>query len=114
MQNNFKGITIGYAFTGSFCTFAESFIQLERLISLGAEIVPIMSENAAGTDTRFGTAARHIERLEALTGRTVIRTIVDAEPVGPKKMCDCLVVAPCTGNTMAKLANSITDTAVVN
>ncbi|MDR1754461.1 MAG: dipicolinate synthase subunit B [Eubacterium sp.] len=111
-KNFMNGIKVGYAMTGSFCTFEESFSAAELLIGFGAELIPIMSENAAKLDTRFGKAEKNIERLETLTGKKVIKTIADAEPIGPSKMCDIMIVSPCTGNTMAKLANSITDTSV--
>ena len=103
---------IGYAFCGSYCTHAASLLQLERLIGEGYEIQPIVSENVFSTDTRFGKAEALAARLEALTGREVIHSIVDAEPLGPKIALDALIIAPCTGNTLAKLADGITDTAV--
>ncbi len=107
-----KGIKVGFAMCGSFCTFAKCFDSLENLLSLGCDIIPIMSFNAYGTDTRFGKSADHIKRLEKLCNREVIHTIADAEPIGPKKMTDIMLVANCTGNTLAKLAASITDTPV--
>ncbi len=107
-----KGKKIGFALCGSFCTFSKAFAQLERLISEGAEVTAVMSFNAASLDTRFGKAADHIAYLENVTGKKVIKTIEDAEPIGPKKMFDVLVIAPCTGNTMAKLAAGIIDTPV--
>ena len=102
---------IGYCFTGSFCTFARSFRVLERLVTDGHCIVPIMSENAFYTDTRFQKAEEFSARVEALCGKRIINTIVDAEPLGPESPLDLLVVAPCTGNTLAKVASGITDTA---
>ena len=102
---------IGYCFTGSFCTFAHSFRALSDLVSLGYEVVPIMSENAYYTDTRFQTAEEFSTRVEGLCGRNVIHTIVDAEPLGPVEPLDLMVVAPCTGNTLAKVVQGITDTA---
>ena len=102
---------IGYCFTGSFCTFARSFRVLERLVTDGHSIVPIMSENAFYTDTRFQKAEEFSARVEALCGKRIINTIVDAEPLGPESPLDLLVVAPCTGNTLAKVASGITDTA---
>ncbi len=111
-MSDLKGRKIGFAVCGSFCTFSKAFAQLERLIAEGAEVTAIMSFNAASLDTRFGKAADHIAYLENVTGRKVIKTIEDAEPIGPKKMFDVLIIAPCTGNTMAKLAGGIIDTPV--
>ncbi len=102
---------IGYCFTGSFCTFARSYNVLSELVSAGYDVVPIMSENAYYTDTRFALAEEFSRKVEELTGRRVVHTIVDAEPLGPKEPLDALVVAPCTGNTLAKAALGITDTA---
>lgn len=108
-DKKFEGLRIGYVLTGSFCTFQKSFRQAEILREMGAELVPIMSENASGISTRFGTAADNIRRFEEICGKKVISTIADAEPIGPKSMTDIMVVAPCTSNTAAKLAASITD-----
>ncbi len=105
-------ITVGFALCGSFCTFSQVIKEMEVLISKGYEIVPIMSFNAFSTDTRFGKAIEHKERIEAICKRKIISTIPDAEPIGPKKMLDILLIEPCTGNTAAKLANGITDTPV--
>ncbi|MCQ2470279.1 MAG: dipicolinate synthase subunit B [Ruminococcus sp.] len=107
-----KGLKIGYALTGSFCTFERSFEQAERLAELGAELVPIMSETASTVSTRFGKAEENVRRLREICGRDVIMTAADAEPVGPKSMTDIMAIVPCTSNTAAKLAGSITDTAV--
>lgn len=112
MHEKLKGLKIGYALTGSFCTFERTFEQAERLAELGAELVPIMSETAASVSTRFGTAEENVRRLRDICGRDVIMSVADAEPIGPKAMTDIMVVAPCTSNTAAKLAGSITDTAV--
>lgn len=108
-----EGKKLGFAMCGSFCTFSHCFDVLERLISSGWEVIPIMSYNAYTIDTRFGKAADHIKRLEEMCGREVIHTIDGAEPIGPKNMTDVMLVANCTGNTLAKLAMSITDTAVI-
>lgn len=105
-------LRVGWAVCGSFCTFAKAFEELEELVSLGCEVTPIMSQNAYSTDTRFGTAQQHAARLYEITGKTVLHEIATTEPVGPKKMFDVLVVAPCTGNTLAKLAVGIIDTPV--
>ncbi len=103
---------IGYALTGSFCTHSLSVSALERLAALGADIVPIMSENVYHTDTRFGSAADLVNKVESICNRKVVHTIKDAEPFGPSFPLDLLIIAPCTGNTLAKLALGITDTAV--
>lgn len=102
---------IGFALCGSFCTFREVIDRLPELTKK-YEITPIMSFNAASLDTRFGKALDFIEELEQVCGRSLIQTIEEAEPIGPKDMFDLLVVAPCTGNTLAKLNLSITDTPV--
>jgi len=106
------GKTIGFALTGSFCTFSKVFPQIETLVGQGARVVPIMSEISYTTDTRFGKAEEHIKRFEKITGEKVIATVWDAEPIGPKKLLDALVVAPCTGNSLAKLAMGIADSSV--
>ena len=103
---------IGYAFCGSFCTHKRSLQELLSLVGEGREILPIMSENVYNTDTRFGTATELIDRVEGITKNKVIHTVVEAEPLGPKIALDALVIAPCTGNTLAKMARGITDTAV--
>ena len=103
---------IGYAFCGSFCTLNESLSVLEKLAACGYEIQPIMSEITYDTDTRFITKEALRSRVRELTGRQIIRTIKDAEPLGPKTPLSSLVIAPCTGNTLAKLAAGITDSAV--
>ena len=102
---------IGFAVTGSFCTFASVFPQMKRLTDMGYRVTPILSQHAYETDTRFGKAADWIEQAEAICGEPVIHTIAQAEPIGPKKLLDLLIVAPCTGNTLGKLACGIYDTA---
>lgn len=109
---NLEGKTIGFAMTGSFCTFAKVFEELPRLLETGANVLPIFSQNAQSTDTRFGKAIDFIEKIENLTQNKIIKTISEAEPIGPKKLLDALIIAPCTGNTLGKLANGITDTTV--
>ena len=105
-------LTFGYAMCGSFCTFEKSLEQMRKLIEEGYHLLPIMSQNAYSTDTRFGKADDINWEVEDICNRKIIRTIVAAEPIGPKKMVDLMIIAPCTGNTLAKLANGITDTAV--
>lgn len=107
-----NNINIGFALCGSFCTFSEVIAEMKKLSDKGYNIFPIMSFNAYQTDTRFGKAEEHIRRIEEICGKKIISTIPDAEPIGPKKMLDILVIEPCTGNTLAKLANGITDTPV--
>ena len=98
--------------TGSFCTFHKAIIQIENFVKKGANVIPIMSFNSKYLDTRFGKASDFIKTIESVTGNKVISTIVDAEPIGPKNMTDLMIVLPCTGNTLAKLACGIYDTPV--
>ena len=102
---------LGVALCGSYCTYEQFFAALPALAEQ-YELVPIMSDTAAETDTRFGRAAEHIRRLMELCGRPVITTVAEAEPLGPKEKLDALLIAPCTGNTLAKLAHGITDSSV--
>lgn len=104
--------TIGFAMCGSFCTFSKAFRQMEKLVEKGYKVLPIMSQNAYETDTRFGKAEEMIKTAENITGEKVLHTVTQTEPIGPKKMCDLLVIAPCTGNTLAKLSLGVTDTSV--
>ncbi len=103
---------IGYAFCGSFCTHARSLKEMKKLLDAGEDIQPILSETVYDTDTRFGTAEKLRHDVAFLTGREPIHTIVEAEPLGPKILLDALIIAPCTGNTLAKMARGITDNAV--
>ncbi len=112
MAGKFQGIRIGVAVCGSFCTFSKVFETVKLLRDEGADIIPIMSFNAASLSTRFGGAEENLAQLESLSGKKVITSIEGAEPIGPKKMTDIMLLPNCTGNTMAKLANSITDTPV--
>ena len=105
-----KRITIGFVMCGSFCTLSKAIDQMEVLSKLGYDILPIMSYNVFKFDTKFGKAADFITRVEKISGKKIINTIQDAEPIGPKKMADIILVAPCTGNTLAKLYCGITDT----
>ncbi|MGN1403607.1 MAG: dipicolinate synthase subunit B [Ruminococcus sp.] len=108
-MNDLTGERIGFVVTGSFCTFSAAFAQAAKLREAGAVLTPIFSEHAATIDTRFGKAADRVAELEEICGRPSIRTIAQAEPIGPKDLLDLLVVAPCTANTAAKLAHGITD-----
>ena len=102
---------IGFAVCGSFCTFSKVFPMME-LLSNEHSVTPIFSETAYATDTRFGTAREHIRFAEEICGASAIHTIAQAEPIGPKKLFDILLIAPCTGNTLAKLAHGIADSSV--
>ena len=104
-------LRIGLALTGSYCTY-DKVLAAAKALSEKYELTAIMSETAYGTDSRFGAAADFIAALETMTGRPVLHSIVDSEPIGPKDYFDVLVIAPCTGNTAAKLAHGITDSAV--
>ena len=101
-------MNIGFAMCGSFCTYAQVFPVLEILASVNT-VTPIFYQAAYATDSRFGTAAEHIARAEEICGRKALHTIEEVEPIGPKKLLDALIIAPCTGNTLAKLAHSIAD-----
>lgn len=105
-------IRIGYCLTGSYCTFEKSLRVIEILCARGHDVFPIMSEHAYSTDTRFGKAQDHISKIENICGHPVLHTIEQVEPIGPKKYIDVLAISPCTGNTLSKLANGITDTSV--
>lgn len=106
---NLEGKRIGFVMTGSFCTFRKTIDELKKIVKLGAKVVPIMSENSYTMDTKFGKAEDFINEIENITGTKILHTIQEVEPLGPKDMLDILVVAPATGNTMAKLANDIID-----
>ena len=103
---------VGFAICGSFCTHARILTELEGLCREYETVLPIVSGACQSTDTRFGSAQDLLAAVERLTGHTPVRSIRDAEPIGPKRLLDVLVIAPCTGNTLGKLANGITDTAV--
>ncbi len=112
-MNSLIGKKIGFALCGSFCMFKKIFPAIEKLMSEGAEVFPIMSHHASSIDTRFGKAKDFVNQLEQMTGHEVQTTIAQTEQIGPHKPYDILVVAPCTGNTLAKLAHAITDTSVL-
>lgn len=107
-----ENITFGFAMCGSFCTFDKVLDEMRKIEEKGYRLLPIMSENASSTDTRFGRAKDFIWQVNDICGKDAITSIVGAEPIGPKHLVDLMIVAPCTGNTLAKLANGITDTAV--
>jgi len=105
----FKNINIGFGITGSFCNFSKVLPAIEALQNEGANILPILSYNSQELNTRFYEAKYFIRDVENLTGNKIVSNIVEAEPIGPKGLIDIMVIFPCTGNTLAKLANSITD-----
>jgi len=107
-----KDLRIGFAVTGSFCTIEQIFTQMKQLVDMGNNVIPIVSFAVASTDTRFGTAAYFKGRMKEITGNAPIETITAAEPIGPKALLDVLLISPCTGNTLSKLANAVTDTPV--
>ena len=108
-----SGKKIGVAITGSFCTYEKVFEELQKLTEEGAFVQTIFSDAAKSIDSRFGKAEDFIKKAEKITGNPPIMTISDAEPIGPGSLLDILVILPCTGNTIAKLANGITDTPVL-
>jgi len=105
-----KKTTIGFAMTGSFCTFERALKQMEELIRRGYEVLPVVSFHAGELDTRFMTAEHLTERLIAITGQKPICTLTEAEPIGPKQLCDVYIIAPATGNSLSKLVNGQFDT----
>ncbi len=104
--------TVGFALCGSFCTFKKVIPQMKRLVDEGYRVIPIMSHTAYTTDTRFGKAKDFNKEIEEICKENIIYTIIGAEPIGPKELLDALIIAPCTGNTIGKLANGISDTSV--
>ncbi|MBO6015529.1 MAG: dipicolinate synthase subunit B [Lachnospiraceae bacterium] len=108
-----NGLTVGWAITGSFCTFEKIKEQMRRLAEQGAVIIPIFSYNTASMDSRFTKAEDFVRQIETIAGRKGIYTIPEAEPIGPSSMLDVLLISPCTGNTLAKFCNGITDTPVL-
>ena len=104
---------IGVALSGSFCTYDKVFKELQKLVDEGAKVQTIISDASQTIDSRFGKAEEFVQKAERLTGIRPMRTIAEAEPIGPKELLDLLIILPCTGNTIAKLANGITDTPVL-
>ena len=105
-------VKLGFALTGSFCTFRKVIDEMRHISNSGVELIPILSPNSAATDTRFGKAADFVAEIEDICRKKAILTIDQAEPIGPKKLLDALLIAPCTGNTLGKMAHGITDTSV--
>ncbi|WP_316568534.1 dipicolinate synthase subunit B [Neobacillus sp. YIM B06451] len=110
---NLKGKRIGFGLTGSHCTYDAVYPEIEKLVNAGAEVVPVVTFTVKNTETRFGKGEDWIERIEQLTGKTAIDSIVKAEPLGPKEPLDCMVIAPLTGASMSKFANAINDSPVL-
>ena len=110
---NLEGKKIGFCLTGSFCTFKTTIEQMKEIVKIGAEVLPIMSFNAYSINSKFGNAKDFIDEIKSITGKEIICTIEDAEPIGPKKLTDIMIIAPCSGNTIGKLANGINDTPVL-
>lgn len=108
-----KGKRIGFGLTGSHCTYAAVFPEIEKLVALGAEVIPVVTHTVKTTDTRFGKGSEWVEKIEKCTGQKAIDSIVEAEPLGPTLPLDCMVIAPLTGFTMSKLANALTDSSVL-
>ncbi|AEE96140.1 dipicolinate synthase subunit B [Mahella australiensis] len=107
------GKRIGMGMTGSFCTFDKVLPQIQKMVDVGADVIPILSNVVSTADTRFMTRQQLFDALINITGKQPLTAITDVEPIGPKKLLDVMVVAPCTGNSLAKLANGITDTPVL-
>lgn len=108
-----KNKKVGFGFTGSFCTFDKVIVQLEKLKEEGADIYPVFSERSYRTDSRFGDGKDFIKKVEKITGKEVYTTIVESERFGPSKLLDIFIIAPCSGNSLAKLATGITDSSVL-
>ena len=112
-MTDLKNLRLGVALCGSFCTFKAAVAMIQNLVDLGIDVYPIMSHTAYTTSTRFGTCEDFNSQIETITGKKIIHTIPGAEPLGPKNMIDAILIAPCTGNTLSKMAHAIIDTPVV-
>ncbi|WP_188881819.1 dipicolinate synthase subunit B [Alicyclobacillus cellulosilyticus] len=108
-----KGKTIGFGVTGSHCTYAEVYPEIVRLVELGAHVIPVFSHTVLSVSTRFGEAGEWARKIQEVTGQQAITDITEAEPLGPAKALDCMVIAPCTGNTLSRLAHAATDSPVL-
>lgn len=112
-MSNLKGKVVGFGLTGSHCTYDEVFPVMQELVDMGVKVIPVLSYTVQKTDTRFGDAADHLKKIKEITGEEPIMTIPDAEPLGPKRPLDCMVIAPMTGNSTSKFANALTDSPVL-
>lgn len=110
---NFAGKTVGFGLTGSHCTHDQVLPQMQRLVDLGAEVIPVVSYTVANVDLKFGEAKMWLQKIRDITGQDIISTIPEAEPLGPSKRLDVMLVAPCTGNSLSKLANALTESPVL-
>lgn len=110
---NFTGKTVGFGLTGSHCTHDEVLPQMQRLVDLGAEVIPIVSHTVANVDSKFGEAKMWLHQIREISGQDIISSIPEAEPLGPSKRLDVMLVAPCTGNSLSKLANALTESPVL-
>ncbi|QKG84547.1 dipicolinate synthase subunit B [Kroppenstedtia pulmonis] len=110
---NLQGKTIGFGLTGSHCTYDEVLPQMKKLVDLGARVIPIASYTVQTVDSRFGQASDWLSQIKDITGEKVLGTIPEAEPIGPQKLLDCMLIAPCTGSSLARLANALTDSPVL-
>jgi len=110
---NLKGKTIGFGLTGSHCTFEEVMPEMQKLIDAGARVIPIVTNSLLTTDTKFGKADDWVAKIKEITGEEIIDSLVKAEPLGPSKLLDVMVIAPMTGNSTSKLANALTDNPVL-
>lgn len=108
-----EGKKIGFIMTGSFCTFKKTIPQIKKIIEAGGEVLPIMSDHSYEMDTKFGKAVEFRKEIEEITGKKIIHTIQEAEPIGPKGLTDAMIIAPCSGNTLGKLAQAIVDNAAL-
>lgn len=113
MSEQLKDKRIGFGLTGSHCTYDKVYPQIQKLVDLGANVIPIVSYTVRNVDSKFGKAEEHIEVIEQITQKTVISTMQEAEPLGPKNPLDCMVIAPLTGNSTSKFANALTDSPVL-
>lgn len=110
---NIAGKTVGFGLTGSHCTHDQVLPQMQRLVDLGAEVIPIVSHTVANVDSKFGEAKMWLQKIRDISGQDIISTIPEAEPLGPSKRLDVMLVAPCTGNSLSKLANALTESPVL-